>query len=40
MLLGSGAWWDLGVAETSRDARTRELAAAHARGGEGQRFYG
>jgi 3D-(3,5/4)-trihydroxycyclohexane-1,2-dione acylhydrolase (decyclizing) len=39
-LLGSGAWWDLGVPEVSADPRTRELAAAHARGAEGQRFYG
>jgi 3D-(3,5/4)-trihydroxycyclohexane-1,2-dione acylhydrolase (decyclizing) len=40
MLLGSGAWWDLGVPEASADPRTRELAAAHARGAERQRFYG
>jgi 3D-(3,5/4)-trihydroxycyclohexane-1,2-dione acylhydrolase (decyclizing) len=40
MLLGSGAWWDLGVPEVSADPRTRELAAAHARGAEAQRFYG
>ncbi|HET8758831.1 MAG TPA: 3D-(3,5/4)-trihydroxycyclohexane-1,2-dione acylhydrolase (decyclizing) [Solirubrobacteraceae bacterium] len=39
-LLGSGAWWDLGVPEVSQDPRVRELAAAHARAGEGQRFYG
>jgi 3D-(3,5/4)-trihydroxycyclohexane-1,2-dione acylhydrolase (decyclizing) len=39
-LLSSGAWWDLGVPETSPDAQTRELAAAHARGAEGQRYYG
>jgi hypothetical protein len=31
---------DLGVPETSPDAQTRELAAAHARGAEGQRYYG
>jgi 3D-(3,5/4)-trihydroxycyclohexane-1,2-dione acylhydrolase (decyclizing) len=40
MLLGSGAWWDLGVPEASGDPTTRELAAAHARGAEEQRFYG
>jgi 3D-(3,5/4)-trihydroxycyclohexane-1,2-dione acylhydrolase (decyclizing) len=40
MLLGSGAWWDLGVPQLSADPQTRELAAAHARGAEGQRFYG
>jgi 3D-(3,5/4)-trihydroxycyclohexane-1,2-dione acylhydrolase (decyclizing) len=39
-LLGSGAWWDLGVPEVSPDPQIRELAAAHARGAEGQRFYG
>jgi 3D-(3,5/4)-trihydroxycyclohexane-1,2-dione acylhydrolase (decyclizing) len=40
MVLGSGAWWDLGVVEASADRQTLELAAAHARGAEGQRFYG
>jgi 3D-(3,5/4)-trihydroxycyclohexane-1,2-dione acylhydrolase (decyclizing) len=39
-LLGSGAWWDLGVPQVSEDPQIRELAAAHARAGEGQRFYG
>jgi 3D-(3,5/4)-trihydroxycyclohexane-1,2-dione acylhydrolase (decyclizing) len=39
-VLGSGAWWDLGVAQVSEDPQIRELAAAHARAGEGQRFYG
>jgi 3D-(3,5/4)-trihydroxycyclohexane-1,2-dione acylhydrolase (decyclizing) len=39
-LLGSGAWWDLGVAQVSKDPQIRALAAAHARAGEGQRFYG
>jgi 3D-(3,5/4)-trihydroxycyclohexane-1,2-dione acylhydrolase (decyclizing) len=39
-LLGSGAWWDLGIPEVSSDPQVRELAAAHARAGEGQRFYG
>jgi 3D-(3,5/4)-trihydroxycyclohexane-1,2-dione acylhydrolase (decyclizing) len=39
-LLGSGAWWDLGVPAVSEDAQVRELAAAHAAGGKGQRFYG
>jgi 3D-(3,5/4)-trihydroxycyclohexane-1,2-dione acylhydrolase (decyclizing) len=40
MLLGSGAWWDLGLPEVSADPHTRDLAAAHARGAEGQRFHG
>jgi 3D-(3,5/4)-trihydroxycyclohexane-1,2-dione acylhydrolase (decyclizing) len=40
MLLGSGAWWDLGVVEASPDQQTRELAAAHASGAEAQRFFG
>jgi 3D-(3,5/4)-trihydroxycyclohexane-1,2-dione acylhydrolase (decyclizing) len=30
-LLGSGAFWDLGVPETARDASVRELAAGHLR---------
>jgi 3D-(3,5/4)-trihydroxycyclohexane-1,2-dione acylhydrolase (decyclizing) len=34
MLLGSGAWWDLGVPETS------ERALAHRAGAARQRFYG
>src|SRR6185436_11854445 len=29
MLLGSGAWWDLGVAQQADDPRTLELARAH-----------
>jgi 3D-(3,5/4)-trihydroxycyclohexane-1,2-dione acylhydrolase (decyclizing) len=39
-LLSAGAWWDLGVPGTSPDPQTRELAAAHARGAERQRYYG
>jgi 3D-(3,5/4)-trihydroxycyclohexane-1,2-dione acylhydrolase (decyclizing) len=39
-VLSAGAWWDLGVPEVSPDPQIRELAAAHARAGEGQRFYG
>ena len=38
LLLDSGCWWDVGVAEVSERAETRELAAAHARGRELQRF--
>jgi 3D-(3,5/4)-trihydroxycyclohexane-1,2-dione acylhydrolase (decyclizing) len=38
-LLGGGAWWDLGLAQVSERAATRELAAEHARGAEAQRFY-
>jgi 3D-(3,5/4)-trihydroxycyclohexane-1,2-dione acylhydrolase (decyclizing) len=38
-LLGGGAWWDLGLAQVSESAATRELAAEHARGAETQRFY-
>jgi 3D-(3,5/4)-trihydroxycyclohexane-1,2-dione acylhydrolase (decyclizing) len=34
MLLGSGAWWDLGVPETS------ERALAHRAGAAKQRFHG
>ena len=40
MVLGSGAWWALGVAQQSDDARTLELAAAHAAGATGQRYLG
>jgi 3D-(3,5/4)-trihydroxycyclohexane-1,2-dione acylhydrolase (decyclizing) len=37
MLLGGGAWWDLGVAQQAEDARTRELTAAHREGAAAQR---
>jgi 3D-(3,5/4)-trihydroxycyclohexane-1,2-dione acylhydrolase (decyclizing) len=40
MLLTSGAWWDLGVAQQSDDARTLELATAHAAGASAQRYFG
>jgi 3D-(3,5/4)-trihydroxycyclohexane-1,2-dione acylhydrolase (decyclizing) len=40
MLLGSDAWWDLGVAQVADDPRTRELAAAHIAGAGAQRFFG
>jgi 3D-(3,5/4)-trihydroxycyclohexane-1,2-dione acylhydrolase (decyclizing) len=40
LLLDSECWWDVGVAEVSERAETRELAAEHARGRAGQRFYG
>jgi 3D-(3,5/4)-trihydroxycyclohexane-1,2-dione acylhydrolase (decyclizing) len=40
MLLASGAWWDLGVAREAKDARARELAAAHAAGAAAQRYFG
>jgi len=39
-LLGSGAWWDLGVPEVAADAEVVARAAAHARGAEHQRFHG
>jgi 3D-(3,5/4)-trihydroxycyclohexane-1,2-dione acylhydrolase (decyclizing) len=32
LLLDSGCWWDVGVAEVSDRTETRELAAEHARG--------
>jgi TPP-dependent trihydroxycyclohexane-1,2-dione (THcHDO) dehydratase len=38
-LLGSGAFWDLGVAEVSRRAETREAAEAMRRGRRTQRHY-
>jgi 3D-(3,5/4)-trihydroxycyclohexane-1,2-dione acylhydrolase (decyclizing) len=40
MVLGSGAWWDLGVAQEAESSRTRELAAAHAQGASAQRYLG
>jgi 3D-(3,5/4)-trihydroxycyclohexane-1,2-dione acylhydrolase (decyclizing) len=40
MVLGSGAWWDLGVAEVASDPRARELAAVHAAGARSQRYLG
>jgi 3D-(3,5/4)-trihydroxycyclohexane-1,2-dione acylhydrolase (decyclizing) len=40
LLLDSGCWWDVGVAELSARAETRELAAEHARGRALQRHYG
>ena len=40
MLLGGGAWWDLGVAQEAEDPCTRELAAAHTRGAAAQRYFG
>jgi 3D-(3,5/4)-trihydroxycyclohexane-1,2-dione acylhydrolase (decyclizing) len=40
MALGSGAWWDLGVAHEAESPRTRELATAHAAGVSAQRFHG
>jgi 3D-(3,5/4)-trihydroxycyclohexane-1,2-dione acylhydrolase (decyclizing) len=39
-LLDSQCWWDVGVAEASERAETREQAAAHARGRARQRYYG
>jgi 3D-(3,5/4)-trihydroxycyclohexane-1,2-dione acylhydrolase (decyclizing) len=38
-LLGSGAFWDLGVAEVSRSPQVREAAAAMRRGRATQRHY-
>ena len=39
LLLDSDCWWDVGVAELSERAETRELAAEHARGRALQRPY-
>ncbi len=38
-LLGSGAFWDLGVPATSGDPQVRALSAAHERAASAQRFY-
>ncbi len=40
LLLGSGAWWDLGVAQQAGDPRTLELAATHLSGAATQRYFG
>jgi TPP-dependent trihydroxycyclohexane-1,2-dione (THcHDO) dehydratase len=40
MLLGSGAWWDLGVAQQADDPRTLELASAQRDGVTAQRYFG
>jgi 3D-(3,5/4)-trihydroxycyclohexane-1,2-dione acylhydrolase (decyclizing) len=40
MLLGGGAWWDLGVAQQADDPRTRELAGAHIDAASAQRYFG
>jgi 3D-(3,5/4)-trihydroxycyclohexane-1,2-dione acylhydrolase (decyclizing) len=40
MLLGGGAWWDLGVAQQADDPRTLELASAHIDGARAQRYFG
>jgi 3D-(3,5/4)-trihydroxycyclohexane-1,2-dione acylhydrolase (decyclizing) len=40
LMLDSGCWWDVGVAELSERAETRALAAEHARGRARQRHYG
>lgn len=37
-LVGSGTWWDVGVAETSERAATRAAVDEHATGAELQRF--
>ncbi len=39
MLLGSGAWWDLGVPQVSDRAEVRERTAAHEDGARSQRAY-
>ena len=39
LLLDSGCWWDVGVAEVSDRPETRELAEEHARGRALQRHY-
>jgi TPP-dependent trihydroxycyclohexane-1,2-dione (THcHDO) dehydratase len=38
-MLDSDCWWDVGVAQLSERAETRELAAEHARGRALQRHY-
>jgi 3D-(3,5/4)-trihydroxycyclohexane-1,2-dione acylhydrolase (decyclizing) len=40
LMLDSDCWWDVGVAEVSERAETRELAERHARGRSLQRHYG
>jgi 3D-(3,5/4)-trihydroxycyclohexane-1,2-dione acylhydrolase (decyclizing) len=40
MLLGGGAWWDLGVAQQADDPGTVELATSHAEGAAAQRYFG
>ena len=40
LLLDSGCWWDVGVAEVSGRAETRERAAEHALGRSRQRSHG
>jgi 3D-(3,5/4)-trihydroxycyclohexane-1,2-dione acylhydrolase (decyclizing) len=40
LMLDSECWWDVGVAEVSQRAETRELAAEHARGRALQRYHG
>jgi 3D-(3,5/4)-trihydroxycyclohexane-1,2-dione acylhydrolase (decyclizing) len=40
LMLDSECWWDVGVAELSERAETRELAAEHARGRRLQRYHG
>ena len=40
LMLDSGCWWDVGVAELSSRPETRELAAEHARGRALQRHFG
>jgi 3D-(3,5/4)-trihydroxycyclohexane-1,2-dione acylhydrolase (decyclizing) len=39
-LVGSGAWWDLGVPEVAEDPDVAARAAAHAGRRSGQRFLG
>jgi 3D-(3,5/4)-trihydroxycyclohexane-1,2-dione acylhydrolase (decyclizing) len=39
LMLDSECWWDVGVAEVSERAETRELSAEHARGRALQRHY-
>jgi 3D-(3,5/4)-trihydroxycyclohexane-1,2-dione acylhydrolase (decyclizing) len=39
LLLDSDCWWDVGVAELSERAETRERSAEHARGRRLQRNY-
>jgi 3D-(3,5/4)-trihydroxycyclohexane-1,2-dione acylhydrolase (decyclizing) len=39
-LVGSDTWWDVGVAQASQRAQTREIAAQHLAGAMCQRFLG
>jgi 3D-(3,5/4)-trihydroxycyclohexane-1,2-dione acylhydrolase (decyclizing) len=38
-VVGSDTWWDVGVAQTSEEAGTREAADRHVAAGTGQRYF-